>query len=287
MASMVTGRACRQVERDHGRAGPGVEVSAGNWAAGNHDAGSGRPVTTEADGTMRLYTGQHQFYAGIDLHARSLYAHVLDQRGRTVLDRDLPASPDAFLDAVKPFRKGLVVGAECMFAWYWLADLCEDHSIPFVLGHALYMKAIHGGKAKPDRIDAGKLAAMLRGGMFPMAYVYPRAKRQTRDLLRRRSYFVRQRAQLIAHIQNTNSQFNHPPFPKKLTYAGNRTADIAQRFDDPSTRLSIAADLGLIAGYDEQIATLERHLVRNAKVDDPVTSTRTASSIDDRNASRR
>jgi transposase len=220
---------------------------------------------------MRLYTRQHQFYAGIDLHARSLYAHVLDQRGRTVLDRDLPASPDAFLDAMKPFRDGLVVGAECMFAWYWLADLCEDHSIPFVLGHALYMKAIHGGKAKSDKIDAGKLAAMLRGGMFPMAYVYPRAKRQTRDLLRRRSFFVRQRAQLIAHIQNTNSQFNHPPFPKKLTYAGNRTADIAERFDDPSTRLSIDADLGLIAGYDEQIATLERHLVRNAKVDDPVT----------------
>jgi hypothetical protein len=51
-------------------------------------------------------------------------------------------------DAVKPFRQGLVVGCECMFAWYWLADLCEDHEVPFVLGHALYMKAIHGGKAR-------------------------------------------------------------------------------------------------------------------------------------------
>jgi hypothetical protein len=66
-----------------------------------------------------------------------------------------------------------------------------------------------------------------------MAYVYPRAKRQTRDLLRRRSFFVRQRAQLIAHIQNTNSQFNLPPFPKKLTYAGNRTPKIAERFAHP------------------------------------------------------
>jgi hypothetical protein len=67
---------------------------------------------------------------------------------------------------VKPFRDGLVVGAECMFAWYWLADLCEDETIPFVLGHALYMKAIHGGKAKSDKIDAGKLAALLRGGLY-------------------------------------------------------------------------------------------------------------------------
>jgi transposase len=220
---------------------------------------------------MRLYNQPHRFYAGVDLHARSMFTHVLDERGRTVLARDLPAGPDAFLDAVQPFREGLVVGCECMFAWYWLADLCEDHSIPFVLGHALYMKMIHGGKAKSDPIDAAKLAGLLRGGLFPMAYVYPRAKRQTRDLLRRRSFFVRQRAQLIAHIQNTNSQFNLPPFAKKLTYAGNRTPEIAERFTDPSTQLSIAADLQLIDGYDTQIAALERHLVKNARVDDPVT----------------
>jgi transposase len=200
-----------------------------------------------------------------------MYTHVLDNHGKTVFERDLPAGPDVFLDAVAPFRDGLVVGCECMFAWYWLADLCEDKSIPFVLGHALYLKAIHGGKAKNDKIDAAKLAGLLRGGMFPQAYVYPRAKRQTRDLLRRRSFFVRQRAQLIAHIQNTNSQFNLPPFSKKLTYAGNRSAELADRFVDPSTRLSIAADLALIEDYDTQIAALERHLVKSARIDDPVT----------------
>ena len=158
-----------------------------------------------------------------------------------------------------------------MFAWYWLADLCEAERIPFVLGHALYMKMIHGGKAKTDKIDAAKLAGMLRGGLFPMAYVYPKAKRQTRDLLRRRSFFVRQRAQLIAHIVNTNSQFNRPPLAKKLSYAANRSGGIAERFEHPSTKLAIAADLALIDSYDEQIAALERHLIQNAKVDDPVT----------------
>src|SRR5215470_10639689 len=175
---------------------------------------------------MRFYNQQHRFYCGVDLHARTLSLHVLDAQGKTALATTIPARPDAFLGAAAPFRDGLAVACECMFAWYWLADLCQEEEIPFVLGHALYMKAIHGGKAKTDRIDAGKLAAMLRGGMFPMAYVYPRAKRQTRDLLRRRSFFVRRRAELIAHIQNTNSQFNLPPFPKKLTYAGNRSADL-------------------------------------------------------------
>jgi transposase len=220
---------------------------------------------------MRFYNQAHRFYAGVDLHARSMYTHVLDERGKTVLERNLPAGPDAFLEAVRPYRDGLVVGCECMFAWYWLADLCEDESIPFVLGHALAMKAIHGAKAKNDKIDAAKLAALLRGGLFPLAYVYPRAKRQTRDLLRRRSFFVRQRAQLLAHIVNTNSQFNLPPLPKKLTYAANRTPELAERFADPSTQLSVTADLGLIDAYDAQIADLERHLVKHAKVDDPVT----------------
>jgi transposase len=220
---------------------------------------------------MPNYNKPHQFYAGVDLHARSMFVHVLSHKGKTVFEDDLPAEPEAFLGAVKPFRKNLVVGCECMFAWYWLADLCEVQRIPFVLGHALAMKHIHQGKAKSDKIDAGKLANMLRGGMFPLAYVYPRAKRQTRDLLRRRSFFVRQRAQLITHINNTNSQFNLPPFAKKLSYAANRSAEIAERFSDPSTRLMIQADLQLIDAYDAQIAPIELHLLKSARVDDPVT----------------
>ena len=112
-----------------------------------------------------------------------MFTHILDHDGKTVFEADLPASPEAFRNAIAPYRAGLVVGCECMFSWYWLADLCEDDEIPFTLGHALYMRAIHGGKAKNDRIDAAKIAGLLRGGMFPMAYVYPRAKRATRDLM--------------------------------------------------------------------------------------------------------
>jgi transposase len=201
-----------------------------------------------------------------------MFTHVLDHAGNTVFAKDLAADPGIFLDAVAPYRPaGLVVGCECMFAWYWLADLCEDESIPFTLGHALYMKAIHGGKAKNDRIDAGKIAGLLRGGMFPMAYVYPRDKRETRDLLRRRCHFVQQRSQLLAHIVNTNSQYNLPALTMKLCYAGNRSADFAQRFQHPATRRSIEADLKLIDAYEEQIDDVERVVLKTAKVDNRVT----------------
>jgi transposase len=113
---------------------------------------------------MRFYTQQHRFCCGIDLHARSMHLCILDQAGKVVFDKNLPSRPEALLRAVEPFRDGLVVGVECMFAWYWVADCCQQHDIAFVLGHALYMKAIHGGKAKNDRIDAGKIARLLKGG---------------------------------------------------------------------------------------------------------------------------
>jgi transposase len=107
--------------------------------------------------------------------------------------------------------------------------------------------------------------------MFPMAYVYPRAKRDTRDLLRRRCFFVNQRAQLTAHIVNTNSQYNHPPLTKKLCYAGNRSDDLAERFTQASTQASIRADLNLIDAYDAQIDEVERTVLKHAKINDPVT----------------
>jgi len=140
---------------------------------------------------MRFYTKEHLFYCGVYLHARSMYVCVLDQHGKIILHRNLHSNPDAFVDAIHAYREDIVVCAECMFAWHWLAGLCHRESIPFVLGHALYMKAIHGGKAKNDRIDSRKIAGLLRGGMIPQAYVYPREMRATRDLLCRRHYLMR------------------------------------------------------------------------------------------------
>src|SRR5512134_430686 len=184
---------------------------------------------------MRFYTQQHKHYCGIDLHARMMYLCVLDAGGTVRLSRNIECSPRAFLAAVHAFRDDLVVAVECMFTWYWLADLCEREGIAFVLGHALYMRAIHGGKAKNDRIDAHKIATLLRGGMIPQAYVYPSEIRATRDLLRRRCPLARKRAELLAHIHNTNSQYNLPAIGKRLANHANRQ-DVAEYFPNPSVR---------------------------------------------------
>jgi transposase len=217
---------------------------------------------------MRFYNTQHRYYCGIDLHTRSLYTCILNQDGETVVHRNLPADPDAFLSLIAPYRENIAVAVECTFTWYWLADLCRREKIPFVLGHALYMKAIHGGKTKNDRIDSRKIAGLLRGGMFPMAYVYPTEMRGARDLMRRRTYLVRKRADLLAHIQNSNSQHNLSAFGKKITYHVHRQG-VAEQFEDPAVRKAIEVDLELIDHYDLLIGDLERYILRLARQHDP------------------
>ena len=130
------------------------------------------------------------------------------------------------------------------------------------------MKAIHGGKAKNDRIDAQKIAMLMRGGMFPEAYVYPAAMRATRDLMRRRNHLMRKRAELIAHIQNTNSQYNLPEFGKRISKKHERT-DIAAQFSDPQVQKVVELDCTLIDYYDELLPKLERHIQACAKGHDP------------------
>jgi transposase len=226
---------------------------------------------------MRFYSKQHQFYCGIDLHARTMYLCVLNQEGEILLHRHMRAGPEPCLQAIAPYREDLVICVECMFNWYWLADLCTREGISFVRGHALSMKAIHGGKAKNDRIDAQKIAMSLRGGLLPQASVYPAAMRATRDLLRRRRHLTRKRAELLAHLQNTNSQYNLPEIGKQLAYKANRDG-VADRFPDPAVQKSIAVDLTLIGHYDRLLTDLELALVQTAKAHDAQTFYRLRSS---------
>jgi transposase len=217
---------------------------------------------------MKYYTGRHKFTCGVDLHARTMFLCVLDEQGYPRLERNIKCDPELFLAAVAPFREDLVVAVECMFTWYWLADLCSRENIAFVLGHALYMKAIHGGKAKNDRIDANKIASLLRGGVFPVAYVYPPKMRSTRDLLRRRMFLNRRHAALVTHLKCTFAQYNLPEPEQRISRAANRNG-IAELIPDPGARRNVALDIELLDFYDHTLSKLEQEITVIAKDHDP------------------
>jgi len=208
---------------------------------------------------MRFLTATAASYVGVDLHARTLYVCVLDAAGTLRLSCNLPAKPEPFLKAVEPFRPDLLVGCECMHTWYWLADTCATENIPFALGHAWAMKAVHGSKTKSDKKDAEAIARLLRGGTFPLAYAYPADRRGLRDLLRTRLRLVRQRAELYAHVHTARRQLNLEPVGSDVKYKSKRDGAAAD-IPDPHTRRGIEARLNLLGPLDTEIRHLERDI---------------------------
>ena len=207
-----------------------------------------------------------QYYCGVDLHADVIYVCVMTKAGRAVFHHELPTDFPRLLQHLKPYLSSIAVCAESTFNWYWLADGCAKHNIPFFLGHALYMKLIHGGKTKNDRIDAKVMADLLRTGFFPPAYPYPEKMRATRDLLRRRSHFSQQHAEALRHIKTLLYQQGYMDLPSVHNFDAekiSKTFSVYKLPDDAD--YSLQADLDMIRYLDTVTAKLEWRIEKNAR----------------------
>ena len=215
---------------------------------------------------MKYYTSTTEYNCGIDLHARQMYVCLMDRQGKKLVHTNIKNNDFSyFLKLVEPYRHDLTVVCECMFGWYWLADACQPAHLTFVLAHALYLKAIHGGKNKNDRIDSEKLAHLLRSNLIPPSYVYPAEQRPLRALLRQRIYYVWRRSELLARIHC--HQLAHNRIPPKQT---RRTRDpweeaLLAAEDHPLRQLALKNDLAMIKHFDHQIFQLEEELQRQTK----------------------
>ena len=215
---------------------------------------------------MKYYTSTTEYNCGIDLHARQMYVCVMDRQGKKLVHTNVRDNDfNFFLKLVAPYQHSLTVCCECMFGWYWLADACQDVGLTFVLAHALYVKAIHGGKNKNDRVDSEKLTHLLRSNLIPPAYVYPADKRPLRALLRQRIFYVWRRSELLARIYS--HQLAHNRIPAKQT---RRTRDLWEEAllnaeDHPLRQIALKNDLAMIKHFDRQIFQLEEELQRQTK----------------------
>lgn len=215
---------------------------------------------------MKYYTTTTEFNCGIDLHARQMYACVMDRQGNKLLHGNIVGNDFAyFLKRIEPWRHDLTVVCECTFNWYWLADACFEAKIPFVLAHALYLKHIHGGKNKNDRVDSEKLAHLLRANLIPPSYIYPAERRPVRALLRQRLSYVWQRAELMTKLSMKQTAQGLVPAAK-----GGHNRDVWQerilaQYTHPLHRMAATCDMDMIRVYDQQIDKLEREIIRQAK----------------------
>jgi len=216
---------------------------------------------------MKYYTSTTEFNCGIDLHARQMYVCVMDRQGKKLIHTNVKNNDfDYFLKLVGPYRHDLTVCCECMFGWYWLADACEAAGLTFVLAHALYVRAIHGGKNKNDRVDSEKLTHLLRSNLIPPAYVYPAQKRPLRALLRQRIFYVWRRSELLARI--SSHQLAHNRTPARQGNRRNRAPweeQLLAAEDHPLRQIALKNDLAMIRHYDLQLRDLEEELQRLTK----------------------
>ncbi len=213
---------------------------------------------------MKYYTTTTEFNCGIDLHTKQMYICVMDPMGKKLVHTNIKDNDfDYFLKLVEPYRHDLTVCCECIFNWYWLADACHRAKIKFVLAHALYMKAIHGGKNKNDRIDSEKITHLLRTNLIPPSYVYPAAKRPVRALLRQRILYVWRRAELLTRIQMHQMAEGHSPVRQSpASHRDEWEERLMTQYKNPLHKIAIKNDLRMITQYDEIIQELETELMR-------------------------
>lgn len=144
-----------------------------------------------------------RLYAGDDLHGSNNYLAIADQNGKRVFGQRLPNQKEAILSCLAPFKKGLVgIAVESTYNWYWLVDGLMDGGYRVHLANPAAMQKYTGLKHSDDKHDAFWLAEMLRLGILPEGYIYPKRVRPVRDLLRKRGHLVRLRTSLILSLQN-------------------------------------------------------------------------------------
>lgn len=148
-----------------------------------------------------------KFYTAFDLHSSNSYLGVIDDKGKRFAKKKLPNAGDVILDALKPYGndiQGIVV--ESTYNWYWLVDLLMDAGYPVHLANPSAIQKYSGLKHVDDKHDAFWLAELLRLGILPEGYIYPKEERPIRDLLRKRGHLVRLRTSLIISLQNIISR---------------------------------------------------------------------------------
>lgn len=205
-------------------------------------------------------------YAGIDLHSNNIYLGVIDHDNKRLFNKRLPNKLSIIENALQPFKKSLAgIVVESTYNWYWLVDGLKDAGYKMHLANPAATKPYEGIKHSDDKSDAFWLAHMLMLGILPEGYIYPRAERYTRDLLRRRLLYVRQRTSHILSFKSMASRSLGETISantvKKLT-----PEDAKPIFDHEHLILAGSIAIATINFLSSQIKSIEKEVMTRVKL---------------------
>jgi transposase len=142
-------------------------------------------------------------YAGCDLHSNNNHLALVDQNGKRVDHWKLNNDRELILTTLRSQRSKIVgIVVESTYNWYWVVDALMEAGYRVHLANPAAIQQYTGLKHADDKHDAFWLAQMLRLGILPEGYIYPKEERPVRDLLRKRGHLVRLRTSLMLSLQN-------------------------------------------------------------------------------------
>jgi transposase len=205
-------------------------------------------------------------YAGLDLHKRNVYCGLIDQEGQPIYRRRLPAELPTILQALEAYRPQLkAVAVESTFNWYWLVDGLQAADYPVHLANPAAMEKYSGLKRTDDETDALWLAEMLRLGILPEGYIYPKAERPVRDMLRRRMLIVRQATQTVLSLQSMVTRHTGQSV-SAAKLQGWTLSEVRARFVDPYSQQTAAAMVELLGEQRRIQHRLEKQVLAVGKL---------------------
>jgi transposase len=207
-------------------------------------------------------------YVGIDLHSNNIYTAIIDNDNKKVFKKKTKNDLRLVLHALKPYRdqvKGIVV--ESTYNWYWLVDGLIEEGYTIHLANPSAIKQYTGLKHSDDVTDAFHLANLLRLGILPTGYIYPKEERPIRDLLRKRTQLVHQRTLQIQSFQNLVSR-NLGKSMKGTAVKKLSEDDVEHLFHDKHLVVAGKVSIATILFLAEKIKQLEKTLHKVAKLRD-------------------
>ena len=144
-------------------------------------------------------------YGGIDLHSSNCYCGIINEKDEWVKRKRMKNKMEDVDNFFKKYKQDLAgIAMESTYNGYWLMDGLKESGYDVKLGTPSKMGDYDGLKNPNDKTDTRWLAKMLRLKIFPEGYIYPKEDRAVRDLLRRRTLFVRSRTSIHCIRRNPN-----------------------------------------------------------------------------------
>jgi transposase len=209
-----------------------------------------------------------KLYGGIDLHSNNSVFNLIDENGTIVLKKRIANDLSAILLLLEPYMaaiEGLVV--ESTYNWYWLVDGLMEAGYKVHLANTAAIQQYSGLKHGDDDSDANWLANMLRLGILPVGYIYPKEERMVRDLLRKRLQLVQQKTQNLLSIQGLYVRHLNQRLGGSKVKALTQK-QLSKDFSDPNVLMAVNGNLAVLQCLTSNIVTIEKSLKQQLKLRD-------------------